>query len=215
MCGIVAQYGPGDADELLPMLDRLVHRGPDDAGTVEVGGHWLGHRRLSIVDVDGGHQPLRLPDDSALLVGNGEIYNHATLRRVLADRELLTRSDNEVALHLIDRDGPDALVLTNGMFALVFAGADGRFVAARDPVGIKPLYWARRGGDDPLRLGDCTPTTRPGRRAPSRSRPGVTGRPETGLRRFAESVPPHRAARCRATRCAVLATWSSTPSSGR
>ncbi|WP_375503447.1 asparagine synthase B [uncultured Jatrophihabitans sp.] len=188
MCGIVAQYGPGDPAELEPMLERLVHRGPDDAGTVQVGGHWLGHRRLSIVDVEGGHQPLRLPDSSAQLVGNGEIYNHVTLRRVLAGRQLLTGSDNEVALHLIDRDGPDALARTNGMFAIVFAAEDGRFVAARDPVGIKPLYWARRGATirfaselhafDPSWQGVVEPFP-----------PGCYWTPETGVRRFADSVP--------------------------
>ena len=188
MCGIVAQYGPGNADELLPMLDRLVHRGPDDSGTLEIGGHWLGHRRLSIVDVEGGHQPLRLPDDSALLVGNGEIYNHATLRRVLASRTLLTRSDNEVALHLIDRGGPEALALTNGMFALVFAAADGRFVAARDPVGIKPLYWARQGST--IRFASELHAYDPSWQASAEPfPPGCYWTPETGLQRFAESVP--------------------------
>ena len=172
------------------MLDRLVHRGPDDAGAQEIGGHWLGHRRLSIVDVDGGHQPLRLPDDSAFLIGNGEIYNHATLRRVLANRELVTHSDNEVALHLIDRDGPEGLALMNGMFAIVFAGTDGRFVAARDPVGIKPLYWGRHGATmrfaselhafDATWQGSVEPFP-----------PGCYWTPETGLRRFGESVPRH------------------------
>ncbi len=198
MCGIVAQFGQSegqrddgartDEAELQSMLDRLEHRGPDDAGTLKLGGNWLGHRRLSIVDVDGGHQPLRLADESAFLVGNGEIYNHLGLRRLLAGRRLLTRSDNEVALHLIDRDGPAALSRLNGMFALVFAARDGRFVAARDPVGIKPLYWARRG--DTVRFaselhafgpdwqGDVEPFP-----------PGCAWTPTAGLVRFAGAVP--------------------------
>src|SRR3954470_24221247 len=127
------------------MLERIAHRGPDDRGAVQVNGSWLGHRRLSIVDVGGGQQALATADESAFLVGNGEVYNHEEVRAGLADRELLTTSDNEVALHLLDEEGPSALARLNGMFAFVMAGRDGRFVAARDPVGIKPLYWARRG----------------------------------------------------------------------
>jgi asparagine synthase (glutamine-hydrolysing) len=129
------------------MLERLVHRGPDDDGRVTVGNAWLGHRRLSIVDVNGGHQPLVAPDDDLFLVGNGEVYNHEALRRKVGHAHFRTSSDNEVALHLVDREGPDALAELNGMFAFVMAGEDGRFIAARDPVGIKPLYWARVDGE--------------------------------------------------------------------
>src|ERR671928_2114507 len=106
------------------MLALLEQRGPDDQGEVSVNGDlWL--------------------------VGNGEGYNHEAVRRRLLDEgvEFRTKSDNEVALHLVDRHGPDALAELNGMFAFVLAGSDGRFVAARDPVGIKPLYWARRDGE--------------------------------------------------------------------
>ncbi|MEX2619885.1 MAG: hypothetical protein WD250_06675, partial [Egibacteraceae bacterium] len=84
MCGIVAAYGDVDVDECRAMLARLRHRGPDDAGTVQVGDAWLGHRRLAIVDVVGGHQPLSTSDGSAHLVANGEIYNHVQLRAELA-----------------------------------------------------------------------------------------------------------------------------------
>src|ERR671917_1129511 len=145
MCGIVAEHGGSDPDELERMLERIAHRGPDDRGTVQVNGSWLGHRRLSIVDVEGGKQPLKTVDHDAFLVSNGEVYNHGHLRRRLEGRDILTTSDNEVALHLIDEFGPESLKRLNGMFAFVMAGEDGRFVAARDPVGIKPLYWARRG----------------------------------------------------------------------
>src|SRR3954465_15134972 len=144
MCGIVAEHGCSDPDQLERMLERLAHRGPDDRGAVRVNGSWLGHRRLSIVDVASGRQPLAPADDSAFLVGNGEVYNHEEVRAALADRDLLTTSDNEVALHLLDEAGPAALARPHGMVPLVVAGRDGRFVAARDPVGIKPLYWARR-----------------------------------------------------------------------
>src|SRR5215217_2590914 len=146
MCGIVAEYGASDPAELERMLERIAHRGPDDRGSVQVNGSWLGHRRLSIVDVEGGAQPLRTAEADAFLVGNGEVYNHENVRSRLEGREILTTSDNEVALHLLDEFGPEALRRLNGMYAFVMATEDGRFVAARDPVGIKPLYWARRNG---------------------------------------------------------------------
>ena len=143
MCGIAAAYGPHAVAETGRMLDRLVHRGPDDEGEVRVDGAWLGHRRLSIVDVDGGHQPFASPSGDLWLVGNGEVYNHEQVRATLSGAPFQTRSDNEVALHLLDERGPAALDELEGMFAFLVAAEDGRFIAARDPVGIKPLYWAR------------------------------------------------------------------------
>src|SRR3954453_23108035 len=143
MCGIVAAYGAVDPETLERMLERVAHRGPDDRGAVELDEGWLGHRRLSIVDVGGGRQPLVTADGDLHLVGNGEVYNHEQVRATLSHRDFATDSDDEVALHLVDERGPGALRELNGMFAFVAAGA-GRFVAARDPVGIKPLYWARR-----------------------------------------------------------------------
>ena len=191
MCGIVAEHGGSDPEQLERMLERLAHRGPDDRGTVQVDGSWLGHRRLSIVDVGGGRQPLCTPDESAWLVGNGEVYNHEEVRARLGDRELLTTSDNEVALHLIDERGAGGLAELSGMFAFVMAGRDGRFVAARDPVGIKPLYWARRNGAvrfasemhafDPEWQASVEPFP-----------PGHSWTPEDGLRRFASAVPAAR-----------------------
>src|SRR5436305_13763161 len=148
MCGIAAQYGLVDPDAGRRMLARLVHRGPDDEGCVSVGDDaWLGHRRLSIVDVEGGAQPLGGERAGGLwLVGNGEVYNHEAVGDTLTHASCETASDNEAALHLVDHHGPDSLDQLNGMFAFVLAGPDGRFLAARDPVGIKPLYWAKRGG---------------------------------------------------------------------
>jgi asparagine synthase (glutamine-hydrolysing) len=188
MCGIVAEHGGSDPDQLERMLERLAHRGPDDRGAVQVDGSWLGHRRLSIVDVGGGRQPLCTPDESAWLVGNGEVYNHEEVRARLGDRELLTTSDNEVALHLIDERGVGGLAELSGMFAFVMAGRDGRFVAARDPVGIKPLYWAQRNGAvrfasemhafDPEWQASVEPFP-----------PGHSWTPEDGLQRFASAIP--------------------------
>ncbi|NLT06723.1 MAG: asparagine synthetase B, partial [Solirubrobacterales bacterium] len=85
MCGIAAQYGATDPEAGRRMLDRMAHRGPDDEGSVELGDAWLGHRRLSIVDVAGGHQPLVGSDDDTFLVGNGEVYNHDSLRGRMSD----------------------------------------------------------------------------------------------------------------------------------
>jgi asparagine synthase (glutamine-hydrolysing) len=153
MCGIVGIYeessdAPGDLPEALGrrMLGRLTHRGPDGEGEARVGDAWLGHRRLSIVDLEGGSQPLRTDNRSWWLVGNGELYNHESVRQTLTDARFRSASDNEVALHLIDREGPDALARLRGMYAFFAASPDGECVAARDPVGVKPLFWARRDG---------------------------------------------------------------------
>src|SRR3954464_7500634 len=103
MCGIAAISGGTDpATAGAHMLDRLEHRGPDDEGSIALPGAWLGHRRLSIVDVNGGHQPLVGTDDDVYLVGNGEVYNHEAIRWGLPDDHFRTSSDNEVALHLVE-----------------------------------------------------------------------------------------------------------------
>jgi asparagine synthase (glutamine-hydrolysing) len=146
MCGIIGDYGGIEPEAAARMLERVAHRGPDDEGSVEVAGNWLGHRRLSIVDVEGGKQPLATEAGDLYLVGNGEIYNHEEVRRTLPEARFRTTSDNEAALHLISARGPEAIHELRGMFAFIVAGEDGSFVAARDPVGIKPLYWARRDG---------------------------------------------------------------------
>ncbi|MGI8945424.1 MAG: asparagine synthase (glutamine-hydrolyzing) [Thermoleophilaceae bacterium] len=189
MCGIAAKYGHVDAAAGERMLARLAHRGPDDTGSVTVSDNaWLGHTRLSIVDVEGGRQPLISEEPEMWLVGNGEIYNHEDVRQTLDGQIFSTRSDNEVALHLIGERGPGAIDELSGMYAFLAAGTDGRFLAARDPVGIKPLYWARRDRDirfasemsafDPawLPLVEVFP-------------PGHYWTPEAGLVRFEHAVP--------------------------
>lgn len=151
MCGIAAIHGAKDSklDGAEQMLTRITHRGPDEDGSVEVAGNWLGHRRLSIVDVAGGRQPLsaKTGGGTLYLVGNGEVYNHEALRETLPGVEFMTDSDNEVALHVIARRGIEAISELRGMFAFVISGEDGFFMAARDPVGIKPLYWAKQDGE--------------------------------------------------------------------
>ncbi len=189
MCGIAGRIGPEAPGEDERLLARLEHRGPDDAGEVHFAGGWLGHRRLSIVDVTGGHQPLRTRDGRRWLVGNGEIYNHRDVRRELGEGEYATRSDNEVALVLLERWGPAALGELEGMYALLSATTDGdSFVAARDPVGIKPLYWARDG--DQVRFASemfaFDPAWRP---AITTFPPGHFWTPEGGLEQFAEAIP--------------------------
>ena len=170
------------------MLERMEHRGPDDHGEVRLERSWLGHRRLSIVDVESGRQPLVTPDGDLWLVGNGEIYNHEEVRSRLGQAEYSTRSDNEVALHLLANRGPDALGELEGMFALLAAGPDGSFLAARDAVGIKPLYWAREDGHvqfaSEMAAFDAELQARV-----EVFPPGHYWMPEAGLERFAAAVP--------------------------
>ena len=184
ICGIVAEHAATvpDADACNRMLGRLKHRGPDDEGHIRVGRSWLGHRRLSIVDVAGGRQPLS--GDGLYLVGNGEIYNHDELRRDLEGSRFATRSDNESALHLVDRHGPAALSRLRGMFAFCLAGEGSSFVAARDPVGIKPLYWARKDGSTRF-ASEMKAFDADWRAAVEVFPPGHYWTPEAGLVRFA------------------------------
>ena len=153
MCGIagIVDVAPRPETRLAVerMTDALVRRGPDAAGIRECGAAVLGHRRLSIVDLAGGQQPMHDPDDDVTLVANAEIYNHAELRRELEGRGFVfrTRSDCEAILHGYRAWGPAVAERLYGMFA--FAIWDGRrrsLLLARDRLGQKPLYWAEVGG---------------------------------------------------------------------
>ena len=146
MSGIVAAHGPFDPAVGRRMLDRLAHRGPDGEGTRPVGAAWLGHRRLAVVDVERGAQPLGTTARDLWLVGDGEIYNHEALRAEQRGVEFATGSDHEVVLHLYEAEGAAAFERLWGTFAFVLAGTDGRFVACRDTLGVVPLYWSRRDG---------------------------------------------------------------------
>jgi len=149
MCGIygvLSLRGPlrRDRGVLGQMGDAIVHRGPDDAGSFVDSQLLLGMRRLSIIDVSGGHQPLYNEDRNIVAVCNGEIYNFRKLRSELesAGHHFTTQSDSEVILHLYEDDGDRFLERLEGMFALaLWDKARRRLIVARDPLGIKPLYY--------------------------------------------------------------------------
>jgi asparagine synthase (glutamine-hydrolysing) len=155
MCGIcgVIQIG-GEPREVVPpetldrMTEAMTHRGPNDRGTYQSDGVALGVRRLSIVDVDGGHQPFADESGEIWAIQNGELYNHVDIRRELASEGhvLRTRCDTEILPHLYERQGPRLAEQLRGKFAVaVWDGRRRRGVVARDRLGVKPLYWARAG----------------------------------------------------------------------
>ncbi|HWI66094.1 MAG TPA: asparagine synthetase B, partial [Symbiobacteriaceae bacterium] len=145
MCGIAGMH-PHPKDAVLRrMLDRQKHRGPDGRKIwVVPGGVGLGHDRLAIIDVTGGAQPLWNETGTLAAVVNGEIYNHRQLRRELEARHTFrTQSDSEVVLHLYEEEGPEFVRRLDGMFAIAIWGAVPGLFLARDPLGIKPLYYGR------------------------------------------------------------------------
>ncbi len=152
MCGLVALFRrrgePVSAGEVVAMRDLLAHRGPDGSGIHLDGAVGLGFRRLKIIDPAGGDQPMANARGTVHLVFNGEIYNYRSLRRLLLSRgiELRTQSDTETIVGLYELFGPRCVDYLHGMFAFVLWDAAERvMVAARDRLGIKPLYLLRRG----------------------------------------------------------------------
>lgn len=172
MCGIAGIYRfdgrPLDRKVVKAMGDVMAHRGPDDhryyfwspggggecyvqdvpadGGAAVMG---FAHRRLAIVDVKSGHQPMSNQDDSMWICYNGEVYNYLDLRRLLLSRGHLLRtySDTEVALHLYDEFGPESVAQLNGLFAYaVWDGSRRQLFLARDRYGIKPLYYTLHDG---------------------------------------------------------------------
>jgi asparagine synthase (glutamine-hydrolysing) len=141
MCGIAGCIGARDKETINRMLDALPHRGPDDRGIYINGNGVFGHTRLSIVDVARGHQPILANGGSQGIICNGEIYNFKKLReKVSSEYTFKTQSDTEVILHLYLDKGPECVKELDGMFAFaIFDGDD--FLMARDPIGIKPLYY--------------------------------------------------------------------------
>jgi asparagine synthase (glutamine-hydrolysing) len=165
MCGLTGAVWSDprlaiDSQALARMAEALRHRGPDDSGTYQTGmcsrpgradqpAVALAHRRLSIIDVTGGHQPMSNEDGSIWLVFNGEIYNYLDLRRRLdgAGHQFSTTSDTEVLVHLYEDEGLDFLEHLNGMFALaIWDQPRARLVLARDRLGKKPLVYRHEPG---------------------------------------------------------------------
>ena len=149
MCGIAGlaaadRLDGDDRDRVIRMRDVIAHRGPDDAGIFVDDRAALGHRRLSIVDLAAGHQPLANEDQSVWIVFNGEIYNHAEVRIELesAGHHYRTRSDTETIVHAYEEWGDRAVDHLRGMFAFAIWDAPRRrLLLARDRLGVKPLYW--------------------------------------------------------------------------
>ena len=145
MCGFVAMCGETDEQLLRHMMGQIRHRGPDGQGVLRIGDALLGHLRLAILDVKGGAQPMTNERGDLAVSFNGEIYNHLSLRQSIEDRHIFkTRSDTEILLHLYEEQGEDMLAKLDGMFAFALAGPKGMLIA-RDPLGIKPLYYGWKG----------------------------------------------------------------------
>jgi asparagine synthase (glutamine-hydrolysing) len=154
MCGICGQYNFGSPEPVLRedvtrMTETIVHRGPDDEGYFVTGPLGLGSRRLSIIDIEGGRQPMSDVEGSIQVIFNGEIYNFPELRQELEARghRFRTRSDTEVIVHGYREWGTDVFGRLNGMFGLaIWDVPRQRLVLARDAMGIKLVYYAIRGG---------------------------------------------------------------------
>ena len=150
MCGFVVLWRVGDEALASRMIAKIAHRGPDATQVLRPRGApiVMAHCRLSIIGTEDGAQPIY--DGGDTLVVNGEIYNHADLRAILGESAFETASDSETVLHLYRQGRARWVSRLDGMFAFVLATRD-RIIAARDPLGIKPLYMARirqAGGDE-------------------------------------------------------------------
>ncbi len=144
MCAIAATLDLKNHTIFSQVFSLLKHRGPDESAIVDEGWVQLGCHRLAIVDPDGGAQPLRSADNRWLLVFNGEIYNFHLLREKFSNYPFRTQTDGEILFPLIEREGPAGLNQLRGMFTFVLVNLTTReFLAARDPFGIKPLYFLR------------------------------------------------------------------------
>ena len=147
MCGIAGfvTVQPSDSPSIIErMTDTIRHRGPDDSGYYRDPWASLGFRRLAIIDVAGGHQPMANEDGSHFIIFNGEIFNHASLRPALeqAGHRYTNRSDTETILHSYEQYGPECVLRLRGMFAFAIWDKDARkLFCARDRLGKKPFYY--------------------------------------------------------------------------
>ena len=145
MCGICGTYGIGDKKLVGDMCKLMAHRGPDDSGIYADDEVILGHRRLSIIDLKGGHQPLGNEDGSIWLVFNGEIYNFMELRGLLEKKghRFSSKTDSEVIIHLYEEKGLSFASMLDGMFAFaLWDSGKKRLVLVRDRMGKKQLYYS-------------------------------------------------------------------------
>jgi asparagine synthase (glutamine-hydrolysing) len=150
ICGIISLKPDKtvERDELLAMRDSMVHRGPDEAGLFIEKNVGLGHRRLSIIDLSSGQQPMTNEDGSIVVVFNGEMYNYQNLRNHLITKGHIfkTRSDTEVIIHAFEEFGENCLEHFRGMFAFaIWDSRKRKLFIARDRLGEKPLYYAQWG----------------------------------------------------------------------
>src|SRR5437016_6706067 len=149
MCGICGQFNfarnePVEPDTIRRMTESIRHRGPDDEGYLISGPLGFGFRRLSIIDLAGGHQPMSDAEETVWVILNGEIYNFKELRADLEQRghRFRTRSDTEVIIHGYKEWGTEVLNHLNGMFGLaIWDVKEKRLVVARDAMGIKLIYY--------------------------------------------------------------------------
>src|ERR1700722_15130370 len=154
MCGICGVFFSDRnqrvrRDALAAMNRQIVHRGPDDEGFLVQENVGLAMRRLSIIDIQTGHQPISNEDRNIWIVFNGEIYNHQELRRDLESRghRYRTKSDTETIIHLFEEYGDSCVAYLRGMFAFaIWDQSKKRLLLARDRLGIKPLYYRYRDG---------------------------------------------------------------------
>ena len=150
MCGISGIYCPGssqliDLEAAGKMLQVIHHRGPDDQGSYQDHNFWIGFKRLSIIDLSTGHQPMFNEDSSIVVVCNGEIYNYKELRSelVMKGHSFRSASDVEVIVHLYEEYGEDFISKLRGMFGLaVWDSNERKLLLGRDRIGIKPLYYS-------------------------------------------------------------------------
>ncbi|MDP4210339.1 MAG: asparagine synthase B [Bacteroidota bacterium] len=150
MCGILAVFGNRTPEDVQRLSKRMSHRGPDESGVhVSPSGAILCHERLSIVDLSTGRQPIQ-GTNNAYVMHNGEIYNHVELRQgELKHHSFRTTCDSEVIVHLYEEYGYDFCNKLRGIYSFVIVDDDlGKYMVARDPIGIKPLYYGKDAEDN-------------------------------------------------------------------
>lgn len=147
MCGISGIIGEEDKRLVAKMCKRIAHRGPDDEGFYNDKLASIGNRRLSIIDLRKGHQPIHNEEEDVWIVYNGETYNHSVLRAKLKNHKFYTDSDTETLVHAYEEWGDNFIERLNGMYAFcIWDGEKKRALLGRDRVGVKPLYYTVKDG---------------------------------------------------------------------